>query len=102
MPDTVFLTDRMEVTRPMSAAPSVIYDIVRSPAGHVAIDASGMLQDFTGDPAEKVGDTFVIKMDRESLNDFPLGKYEVTVHIIAFDRDREIAWNLGPDIPFPH
>jgi hypothetical protein len=28
-----------------------------------------MLQDFTGEPAEKVGDTFVIHMDRESLND---------------------------------
>ena len=102
MPETVFLTDRMEVTRPMSAPPSVIYDIVRSPAGHVAIDASGMLQDFTGEPAEKVGDTFVIHMDRESLNDFPMGKYDVTVHIITFERDKEIAWNLGPDVGFPH
>ncbi len=41
-------------------------------------------------------------MDRESLNDFPLGKYDVTVHIITFERDREIAWNLGPDIPVAH
>jgi hypothetical protein len=102
MPDTVFLPDRMEVTRPIQAPAAAIFDIVRSPAGHVAIDASGMLQDFDGEPAEKVGDTFVIKMDRESLNDFPLGRYEVTVHIITFDRDKEIAWNLGPDIPFPH
>ena len=102
MPDTVFLPDRMEVTRPIHASPSAIFDILRSPAGHVAIDASGMLQGFTGDPAEKVGDTFVIHMDRESLNDMPLGKYDVTVHIIAFERDKEIAWNLGPDIPFPH
>jgi len=61
-----------------------------------------MLQDFTGEPAEKVGDTFVIHMDRESLNDFPMGKYDVTVHIIRFERDKEIAWNLGPDIPYPH
>ena len=102
MPDTVFLPDRIEVTRPIAAPPSAIFDIVRSPAGHVAIDASGMLQDFTGEPAEKVGDTFVIHMDRESLNDFPLGKYDVTVHIIAFDRDREIAWDLGPDIGIAH
>lgn len=102
MPDTVFLADRMEVTRPISASPSDIFEILRSPAGHVAIDASGMLQDYTGEPAEKVGDTFVIHMDRESLNDVPLGKYDVTVHIITFDRDREIAWNLGPDIPYPH
>ena len=102
MPDTVFLSDRIEVTRPIPAPPSVIFDIVRSPAGHVAIDTSGMLQDFTGEPAEKVGDTFVVHMDRESLNDFPLGKYDVTVHIIVFDRDREIAWNLGDDIGIPH
>jgi hypothetical protein len=102
MPDTVFLTDRIEVTRPIAASPPAIFDILRSPAGHVAIDASGMLQDFIGEPAEKVGDTFVIHMDRESLNDFPLGKYDVTVHIITFDRDSEIAWDLGPDIPFPH
>ena len=48
MPDTVFLSDRMEVTRPIPAPPAAIFDILRSPAGHVAIDASGMLQDFTG------------------------------------------------------
>lgn len=102
MPDTVFLPDRIEVTRLIAAPASAIFDVLRSPAGHVAIDASGMLQDFTGEPAEKVGDTFVIHMDRESLNDVPLGKYDVTVHIITFERDREIAWDLGPDIPFPH
>ncbi len=102
MPDTVFLTDRIEVTRPILAPPAAIFDILRSPAGHVAIDASGMLQAFSGEPAEKVGDTFVIHMDRESLNDVPLGKYDVTVHFILFERDKEIAWNLGPDIPVPH
>jgi hypothetical protein len=102
MPDTVFLPDRIEVTRLIPAPASAIFDIVRSPAGHVAIDASGMLQDYTGDPAEKVGDTFVIHMDRESLNDFPLGKYDVTVNIIVFEPDQEIAWDLGPDIPIPH
>ena len=96
MPDTVFLTDRIEVTRPIPAPAAAIFDIVRSPAGHVAIDASGMLQDFTGEPAEKVGDTFVIHMDREALNDFPLGKYDVTVHIITFERDTEIAWISVP------
>jgi hypothetical protein len=102
MPDTVRLPHRIEVTRPIPAPASAIFDIVRSPAGHVAIDASGMLQSFTGQPAEKVGDTFVIHMDRESLNDFPLGKYDVTVRIITFARDEEIAWDLGPDVGVPH
>jgi hypothetical protein len=78
MPDTVFLPDRIEVTRPIPASPWAIFDVLRSPAGHVAIDASGMLQDYTGEPAERVGDTFVIHMDRESLNDYPLGRYDVT------------------------
>ena len=101
MADTVHLTDRIEVTRPIAAPASKIFDVLRSPGGHVAIDASGMLQGHSGDPAEKVGDTFVIHMDREALNDFPLGKYDVTVHIITFDRDSEIAWDLGI-AEFPH
>jgi hypothetical protein len=102
MPDTVFLTDRIEVTRPIPAPASAIFDIVRNPAGHVAIDASGMLQSFTGEPAEKVGDTFVVHMDRESLNDFPMGKYDVTVRIITFEKDKEIAWDLVTDFNIPH
>jgi hypothetical protein len=96
------MSERFEVQRIIPADAAVIFRIVSDPRGHVAIDASGMLQGSTGEPAGAVGDTFVIHMDRESLNDFPLGKYQVTVHIITFERDREIAWNLGPDVPFPH
>ena len=33
-------------------------------------------------------------MDRESLNDFPLGKYDVTVEIREFEKDRLIAWTI--------
>jgi hypothetical protein len=95
MPETVFMSERIEVTRPIPAPAAAIFDILRSPAGHVDIDASGMLQGYSGDPADRVGDTFVIHMDRESLNDFPIGKYDVTVHIIVFERNKEIAWNLG-------
>ena len=40
-------------------------------------------------------------MDRESLNDVPLGKYDVTVNITVFEHDEEIAWDLGPDTGFP-
>ena len=101
MPDTVFLTDRIEVTRPIPAPPSAIFDVVRSPAGHVAIDASGMLQDYSGEPAEQVGDTFVIHMDRESLNDYPLGKYDVTVIITKFEADRLIEWTISGVIQPP-
>ena len=96
------MTERIEIQRTIAAPAPEIFALLCDPHGHVAIDASGMLQDFTGEPAEKVGDTFVIHMDRESLNDFPLGQYDVTVHIIAFERDQEIARDLGPDIGIPH
>ena len=89
------ITDtRMEVPRLIEAPADAIFDVLRDPHGHVAIDASGMLQDATGEPAQAVGDTFVIHMDRESLNDFPLGKYDVTVKITAFEEDKEIAWTI--------
>ena len=71
------------------------------PRGHVAIDSSGMLQDSTGDPASKVGDTFVIHMDRESLNDYPMGRYDVTVVITTYEPDREIAWTIEGTIKPP-
>ena len=33
-------------------------------------------------------------MDREALNDFPMGKYDVTVSITKYEQDREIAWTI--------
>jgi len=68
------MTERFEVQRTIAAPAADIFALLCDPQGHVAIDASGMLQDADGDPAGAVGDTFVIHMDRESLNDFPLGK----------------------------
>ena len=65
------------------------------PEGHVAIDASGMLQSSTGEPAGAVGDTFVIHMDREALGDSPMGKYDVTVTITGYEQDRFITWEVS-------
>ncbi len=87
-------TERMEVQRTIAADPGTIFKVLCDPQGHVAIDASGMLQDATGEPATAAGDTFVIHMDREALNDFPMGKYDVTVTITTFEPDREIAWTI--------
>jgi hypothetical protein len=86
--------ERMEVQRTVEADAGSIFAILRDPHGHVAIDASGMLQDATGEPASAVGDTFVIHMDREALNDYPLGRYDVEVHIVRYEADREIAWTI--------
>ena len=86
--------DRLSAERLIRSDPATIFEVLRSPAGHVAIDSSGMLQAATGDPVSAVGDTFVVHMDRESLNDYPLGLYDVTVEITAFEPDAEIAWTV--------
>jgi hypothetical protein len=86
--------ERFEVSRTIAAPAAAIFDVLRDPAGHVDIDSSGMLQDFTGEPAAAAGDTFVIHMDRESLGDVPLGRYDVTVTIRTYEQDREISWTV--------
>jgi hypothetical protein len=53
-----------------------------------------MLQSSSGDPVKAVGDSFVVHMDREALNDYPLGLYDVTVTIKTFVPDREISWTI--------
>jgi hypothetical protein len=92
---------RLEVDRRIAADPTTIFDILRSPSGHVAIDASGMLMSAEGEPAGAVGDRFVVHMDRDSLRDFDLGEYDVEVVITAFDPDREIAWTVDGQLQPP-
>jgi hypothetical protein len=86
--------ERMEVQRMIKADPAAIFRVLCDPEGHVTIDSSGMLQSSTGDPVKAVGDSFVVHMDREALNDYPLGLYDVTVSIKTFEQDREIAWTI--------
>ena len=87
-------TERIEVDRVIHAGPADIFQVIQDPKGHVAIDSSGMLMGATGEPATKVGDTFVIHMDRQALNDYPLGIYDVTVLITTFEENKEIAWTV--------
>jgi hypothetical protein len=98
MTETSETTERIEVQRMIPAEASRIFALLRDPQGHVTIDSSGMLMDASGDPATRVGDTFVVHMDREALNDYPLGLYDVTVVITAFEPDREIAWTIEGQI----
>lgn len=88
------MTERIEVSRTIAAAPESVFAVLCDPQGHVAIDATGMLQDADGEPVGAVGDSFVVHMDREALNDFPMGRYDVTVEITEFDKDRLIAWTI--------
>ena len=87
-------TERIEVDRVIHASPADIFQVIQDPKCHVAIDSSGMLMGATGEPATKVGDTFVIHMDRQALNDYPLGIYDVTVLITRFEENKEIAWTV--------
>jgi hypothetical protein len=86
--------ERIEIRRFIPVEAARIFSVVRDPEGHVEIDSTGMLQSSSGEPASKVGDEFVIHMDRESLNDYPMGKYDVTVHISRYEQDRAIAWTI--------
>jgi hypothetical protein len=87
-------TERLEIQRTIPADPATIFRVLTDPQGHVAIDSSGMLMDATGGPVKSVGDSFVVHMDREALNDYPMGLYDVTVTITTYVPDREIAWTI--------
>jgi hypothetical protein len=94
-------TERFEVQREIAVDPAAVFAVLRDPKGHVAIDSSGMLQSADDAPVEKVGDEFVVHMDREALNDYPLGKYDVTVTITRFENDALIEWTISGVIQPP-
>lgn len=93
---------RFNVTRTIQASAGDIFAVLRDPRGHLAIDASGMLQDVEGDAVNAVGDRFLVHMDREPLNDIPqMGRYDVTVVITEYERDRHIAWTIDGTVQPP-
>ncbi len=94
-------TERFEVQREIEATPAEVFAVLSDPNGHVAIDSSGMLQSAEGDVVRKVGDEFVVHMDREALNDYPMGKYDVTVIITGFEQDALIEWTISGAIQPP-
>jgi hypothetical protein len=94
--DRLVESERVELTRRISASAASIFTVITDPGGHVAIDGSGML---TAAPDARiitgVGDTFLIDMDREPLGDVPMGKYQVENLVTTFRQDRELAWAAG-------
>jgi hypothetical protein len=96
------MAEKIEVQRTIPAPAADIFAVLCDPQGHVAIDSSGMLQDADGSSVSAAGDSFVVHMDRDALNDFPqLGKYDVTVIIREFEPDRLIAWTVDGQIQPP-
>lgn len=94
-------TERFDVTRQIAASPSAIFEVLRSPQGHVAIDSSGMLQAAEGGPVGAVGDEFVVHMDREALGDLPMGRYDVTVIITRYEHDALLEWTISGTVQPP-
>jgi hypothetical protein len=92
---------RLAVQRTIAADATAIFEILTTPSGHVAIDASGMLMSASGNRVTAIGDRFEVHMDRESLQDYPLGEYTVTVVISRFEIDRAIAWTIDGVIQPP-
>jgi uncharacterized protein YndB with AHSA1/START domain len=96
---------RLELTRSINAPAEALFAVISDPAGHVAIDGSGMLvaaQDSS--PMTGVGDSFIMNMDREALGDIPLGKYQVRNTVTAFVPNELFEWNVGgvDQPPFGH
>ena len=86
---------RIEAERLIAAPAADIFALLCDPQGHVAIDSSGMLQGAEGEPVRAAGDSFVVHMDRESLNDYPeMGRYDVTVTIRELEPDRLVSWTV--------
>jgi hypothetical protein len=100
--DVFVAEERIEVQRMIAADSDAIFDILCDPQGHVQIDSSGMLMSATGEPVSAVGDSFIVHMDREALNDLPLGRYDVVVKIVTFERGREIAWTPTGNFDIGH
>jgi hypothetical protein len=88
--------ERASVTRRVAAPAAAVFAIVADPAGHVAIDGSGMLEAAPdARPLTAVGDTFEIAMDREPLGDRPIGKYQVRNTVTRIEPDRLVEWSVG-------
>lgn len=96
--------ERVEVTRRIAAPAAAIYAVVSDPAGHVKIDASGMLVAPVGAHIPTAaGDTFEMAMDRTPLGDLPgVTDYTVCVTVTALERGRVFEWGVSPVGRPPH
>jgi hypothetical protein len=88
---------RVSATRRIAAPAHELFLIVSSPAGHVQIDGSGMLEAAPDSrPLTAVGETFDMDMDRTPLGDIPdMTKYQVRNTVTQIIPDRLFEWGIG-------
>ncbi len=75
-------------SRDLDATAARIFAVVSDPAMHPQVDGTGMLRSADDNQTlSKVGDVFYIHMVH-----WHLGAYVMANHVVAFERDRLIAW----------
>lgn len=76
--------------RTIQAPQSRIFDLLANPSRHIEIDGSGSVQATKGEVPQRLsmGATFGMSMKRGAA-------YSVKNVVVAFEEDREIAWQHG-------
>jgi hypothetical protein len=75
------------VTRRVDAPAATIFAVLCDPAGHVAIDGSGMLRSAPTQRLSEVGDSFAVEMWNDEM-----GEYEMTNTVVEFAANQRICW----------
>lgn len=82
------VANRVAVSKRVGAPVDEVFAVLADPNRHASIDGSGMLRFAVGaEPVARVGDRFVLRMHNDEM-----GEYEMTNHVIEFERNRRIAW----------
>ena len=94
-------SERIEVDRIIPADPEAIFDILRSPQGHVSIDSTGMLMWAEGDPATAARGHVRRPHGPGRPTGLSARLYDVTVSFTRFEQDRAIEWTILTDFLDP-
>jgi hypothetical protein len=78
----------VSASRTIEAAAEELFAVLADPARHPDIDGSGMLRRAMSSSAiTGVGDTFTM-----SMHNAEMGDYEITNHVVEYERNRRIGW----------
>lgn len=77
----------ISVSRVIDASPEEVFAVLVDPAGHVAIDGSGMVKgDRFGEAPLQLGSKFGMKMKQHGI------PYRMSNTVVEFEESRLIAW----------
>lgn len=87
--------ERISRTSHLPATPAEVFAVLRDPAQHHRIDPGGTVHDaVTPGVVGSVGDVFTMEMSFD-LPDRQV-RYRTDNHVIEFETDRRIAWQVAP------